>query len=469
VPARPVPGGPGGPVPPGTGGTGAAGPSPVTDAGQVPPVPGDPTAGAPQSPPPSGGLVAQVRELATSLDRFWHLVPMGLVGLLSWSVWLVRRMLSRLYRPTVNYYRTSTSVVVPVYREDADVLERCLRSWLAEQPDEVVLVVDLEDRHLFERLAGYDHPALRVVPFQHRGKRSALGVGIREARHDVVVLADSDTEWEPGLLAAVQMPFVDPTVGGVGTRQTVYKRESGLWRRVASWLLNTRYLDYVPAMGRAGAVACLSGRTAAYRRSVILPRLPELEHERFLGRECVAGDDGRLTWLVLRSGYRTVYQANARARSMFPDTLGAFVKQRVRWSRNSYRCYLTAACTGWLWRQPFVTQMTVLQILLTPLSMGTSVAAVWFAARQPGTTALTLALLWLVAGRGIRGLSHLREHPGDVPLAPLVALVVLLIALPVKAYAFVTMNRQGWLTRHTDLIGGEGQSEASLFQGGANA
>jgi hyaluronan synthase len=106
--------------------------------------------------------------------------------------------------------------------------------------------------------------------------------------------------------------------------------------------------------------------------------MPALEHEIFLGRECVAGDDGRLTWLVLAAGYRTVHQGTAQADSMFPAELGAFVRQRVRWSRNSYRCYLTALAQGWLWRQPLVTQVTVLQILLTPVTMG---ATVWYGAR----------------------------------------------------------------------------------------
>ena len=60
-------------------------------------------------------------------------IPLGLIGILSWSVWLVRRTLSRHgYREVVNDFRTTTSLVVPVYREDADVLERCLRTWLAE-------------------------------------------------------------------------------------------------------------------------------------------------------------------------------------------------------------------------------------------------------------------------------------------------------------------------------------------------
>ena len=59
----------------------------------------------------------------------------------------------------------------------------------------------------------------------------------------------------------------------------------------------------------------------------------------------------------------------------------------------------------------------------------------------------------------------LRRQPRDLVLLPLVALVVILISLPIKAYAFVTMNKQGWLTRSADTVGGEGQSAASLVRG----
>ena len=389
-------------------------------------------------------------------------VPLGLIGILSWSVWLVRRTLSRHgYTEIVNDFRTTTSVVVPVYREDADVLERCLRTWLAEGPTEIILVVDDRDDLLLARLRRLDLPTVRVLPWRHTGKRGALGAGVRAATGEVVVFSDSDTSWRPGLLAALQMPFADPRVGGVGSRQHVYRPGTDVLRRVAYWLLNTRYLDYVPAMSRRGAVACLSGRTAAYRRSVITPLMPALEHEIFLGRECVAGDDGRLTWLVLAAGYRTVHQHSAEADSMFPDSWRAFIKQRVRWSRNSYRTYLTALAQGWLWRQPLITQVTVLQVLLTPLTMSAAIfyTAAW--ATSGGVVAVAVALAWAVAGRTLRGLSHLREHPRDLAIAPLMVLVVAGVALPIKLWAAVTMNKQGWLTR-TDAERVQGQSEVSV-------
>jgi len=213
----------------------------------------------------------------------WHrYMPVALAGTIVWGLWLYRVILSRRARPIVSNFSASTSVIVPSFHEDPDILMRCLESWLAQDPTEIIIVLDVKDLEAYDRIRALEKPSVRPVLFRHAGKRSALGCGVRAARCDLLIFVDSDTSWEPGLLAAVQMPFEDPWVGGVGTQQNVYGRESSVWRRIADWLVNLRYYDYVPAMGRAGAVACLSGRTAAYRRSVVLPLLPHLEDEFFL-------------------------------------------------------------------------------------------------------------------------------------------------------------------------------------------
>ncbi|WP_240607326.1 glycosyltransferase [Cryobacterium aureum] len=354
-------------------------------------------------------------------------------------------------------------MVVPSYHEDPDILMRCLESWREQDPTEIIIVLDVADVEAFDRIAALgDH---RVTPmlFHHVGKRSALGVGIRRAASEILLLTDSDTSWEPGLLVNAQKPFADPFVGAVSTQQNVYQRTTSVWRRVADWLVNLRYLNYVPAMGAAGAVPCVSGRTAVYRRAAVLPVLGSLENEFFLGKRCISGDDGRLTWLVLASGYKTVHQSSAKALSMFPDTFSAFVKQRVRWSRNSYRCYLTAIAKGWLWRVPFVTKVTVLQILLTPVTMGLTIGYLLFSRLDLTPLGIAATAAWLLLGRGIRGYAHLAKHPQEILMLPLIALVVVFIALPVKLFAFVTMNKQGWLTRHADTVGGDGQSARTLI------
>jgi cellulose synthase/poly-beta-1,6-N-acetylglucosamine synthase-like glycosyltransferase len=172
---------------------------------------------------------------------------------------------------------------------------------------------------------------------------------------------------------------------------------------------------------------------------------------------------------VLASGYKTVHQRSAKALSMFPSTFSAFVKQRVRWSRNSYRCYLTAIAKGWLWRVPFVTKVTVLQILLTPVTMGFTIAYLVFSRLEVSAVGIGLVLGWLLVTRGIRGFSHLRRYPQEIFLLPILALVVIFIALPIKVYAFLTMNKQGWLTRHADSIGGDGQTARTLTRVGVAA
>jgi hypothetical protein len=154
---------------------------------------------------------------------------------------------------------------------------------------------------------------------------------------------------------------------------------------------------------------------------------------------------------------------------MFPSTFSAFVKQRVRWSRNSYRCYFTAIAKGWLWRVPFVAKITVLQILITPLTMGLSMFYLIFNRLDVTAVGITAATAWLLLGRGLRGISNLRRNPGDILLLPLVALVVIFVALPVKLYAFATMNKQGWLTRHDNQVGADAQDAASLAPVGTPA
>lgn len=396
-------------------------------------------------------------------EQLMWLLPFGYLGIVSWGFWIVRKILAATARPVRNDYRTTTTVVVPSFHEDPDVLIRCLHTWVRQGPSRIIIVLDVADVEAQRRIEALELPTVEVVMFVHRGKRSALGVGIRMVDTELIVFVDSDTAWEEGMLDAVQMPFIDPAVGAVSTRQNVYLPKSSIWRRVADWIIDLRYTDYAPAMGRFGGMICASGRTAAYRTSVIAPRVDDLEHEIFFGKECVAGDDGRMTWLVLSQGFRVTHQDSARALSMFPGTFRAFVKQRVRWSRNSFRCYLTAIRHGWVFKVPLISQITMMQILLTPFTMFVALAYIALSVRaEYPWLALGLAIVWLFVGRGIRGMAHLWRRPEDIVLLPLVTVVIIFVALPIKLYALFTMNKQGWLTRTADRQGGEGQSEASL-------
>lgn len=419
--------------------------------------------------PASHGFWEPVRTLLSSVhgrfgSRMFLWLPFGFLGIISWSVWLTRRFLTALYKPVQNDHRETTSVVAPAYREDPEVLETAVRSWLAAGADEVVVVLPEDEPYNVARArAAFDHlRRVRLLTTDNPAKRNSLRVGITAATHPIVVLTDSDTVWEPDLLQNVLMPFADPRVGGVGTRQRVIGVEGSIWRRAADWMLDAKYLVYTPAMARKGAVSCLSGRTVAYRRSIATEVLPDLVHETFFGRRCVSGDDGRLTWLVLNKGYRTVYQSNAVAWTMMPANARGFFMQRVRWSRNTYRCYLRATFCGWLFRQPMITRVSVLQGMLAPFSLTVGFAFVGFAAARGDLISVGLWACWITCGRGIRAIDHLRRNPRNAVLLPFMTINVLFVLTAIKYYTLLTMNRQAWITRREDRGVAEGQAAKTL-------
>jgi N-acetylglucosaminyltransferase len=410
------------------------------------------------------GVLGAVR-LPGSEDALLSLwLPFGFLGVIAWSVWLGRRVLTSFYRPVENDYREEATVVAPAYRESPEVLESAVQSWLWAGASEVILVLPADEDYNIaraKRAFAFDDQ-VRLLTTDNPMKRNALRIGIEAAANPVVVLSDSDTLWEPDLLEKLLMPLADPEVGGVGTRQRVLAPETSVWRRAADWMLDSKYLTYVPAMARKGGVSCLSGRTVAYRREILLDVLPDLCGETFWGRRCISGDDGRLTWLVLNKGYKTTYQQTAVAWTMMPNTARGFFMQRIRWARNSYRCYLRAAFRGWLFRQPVITRVSVLQGLLAPFSLTIGFVFVGFALARGELALVGLWACWITCGRGIRAVDHLRRNPWNLVMLPFMAAIVLFAMTAIKYYTLFTMNKQAWITRREDRGIVEGQSAGTL-------
>jgi len=204
-----------------------------------------------------------------SLPIYYYVLgtPLGLLGLIRWGCWLVRRIPAALYRPVRGSYRLPMTIVVPVYQEDPEVFATAIESWLANDVEEVILVIDVSDRVCQEVAGRYP---VRVLVTDVPGKRDALRRGWNAARTELVALVDSDTVWAPDVAAEVCKPFADPRIGGVGTRQNVYGSK-GFLARITDMFLDHRYFDENASQSLLGqAVSCLSGRTAIYRRRLLL-------------------------------------------------------------------------------------------------------------------------------------------------------------------------------------------------------
>jgi hyaluronan synthase len=382
-------------------------------------------------------------------------VPLGTVGLARWVSWLVRRVPAALYRPVAGGHRQPISLVVPVYQEDPAFFRRALDSWLANDVEEVVLVVDVTDEVCTaigrEYAAAWTHrPRVRVLPTDVPGKRDALRVGWEAVTTPLVALVDSDTVWAPDVAERVCEPFADPRVGGVGTRQNVAEPGT-VWQHLNDMYLDYRYFDEIASQTVVGrAVSCLSGRTAVYRRDLLLRHSERFMRETFLGVPCMSGDDKRLTTLVLEGGHLTVLQRSARVWSTFPPDGRTFFKQRLRWSRNTWRSDLRALGNRWSWRHPFLAfsmldkAVSSFTLLLSPAFMAMALL------RGDLLIAAVLALWWLVS-RSAKMLPHLERRPSHLVTLMPVFIVLSFAMAVVKIYALATIRKQRWLTRDVEV------------------
>ncbi|MDQ4503668.1 bifunctional polysaccharide deacetylase/glycosyltransferase family 2 protein [Sinomonas sp. ASV322] len=214
------------------------------------------------------------------------------------------------------------SVIVPAYNEAAGI-EAAVRSIAAStHPVEIIVVDDGSTDATADIVASLDLPAVKLIRKQNGGKPSALNEGLRAASHDIVVMVDGDTVFEPDTVRALIEPFADPHVGAVSGNTKVANRGGilGAWQHieyVVGFNLDRRLFDVAECM------PTVPGAIGAFRRDALV-RVGGVSDD-------TLAEDTDLTMALCRDGWRVVYKDDARAWTEAPATLGALWKQRYRW------------------------------------------------------------------------------------------------------------------------------------------
>jgi len=378
------------------------------------------------------------------------LIPLGVIGLIRWLSWLVRRIPAVLYRSYESDHVEPMSLVTPVYQEDPELFRQAIESWLANDVAEIICVIDQTDKASIEVARNYP---VQIIVTDVPGKRDALRKGWEAATSPIVALVDSDTLWARDAREQILKPFEDPMIGGVGTRQNVYNPEN-VWQNINDMYLDYRYFDEIASQTRVSrAVSCLSGRTAAYRRELLLEVSDDFMGEKFLGVPCNSGEDKRLTSLILERGHQTYMQRNARVWSTFPPDPSTFFKQRLRWSRNTWRSDLRALKRRWIFRHKFLAFTTIDKAVASFTLMVAPAYMTWGLINLNWGLVSALTVWWIIS-RAAKHLPHLHRKPLHFFIIPIFVLVSFAVAL-VKIYALLTVRKQRWLTRQVEVIDGE--------------
>jgi cellulose synthase/poly-beta-1,6-N-acetylglucosamine synthase-like glycosyltransferase/peptidoglycan/xylan/chitin deacetylase (PgdA/CDA1 family) len=266
------------------------------------------------------------------------------------------------------------SVIVPAYNEEkgiAATIESLLRS---THPVEIIVVDDGSTDRTAPLAAAYQGFGVQVVCQANAGKSAALNTGIARARHEIVVMLDGDTVFEPDAVGHLAEALRDPAVGAVSGNAKVGNRKGllGRWQHieyVVGFNLDRRLYDL------AGCMPTVPGAIGAFRRAA-------LDQVGGLSDDTLA-EDTDLTMAILRAGWRVRYVPEAIAWTEAPASIGQLWKQRYRWSYGTMqamwkhrRAVFERGGSGRLGRRglPYLLLFQVLLPLLAPL---VDVFAVW--------------------------------------------------------------------------------------------
>lgn len=259
------------------------------------------------------------------------------------------------------------TVLVPAYNEK-ECIENTVRSLMeSDHPIEVIVIDDGSTDGTADLVDDMWLPNVRVVRQVNSGKPEALNNGIRNARHDLIVMMDGDTVFEPSTVRELVQPFGDPRVGAVAGNAKVGNRDTliGAWQHieyVMGFNLDRRMYDVLRCM------PTIPGAVGAFRRQAL---------ERVGGMsEDTLAEDTDITMAMHRDGWRVVYAERARAWTEAPESVQQLWSQRYRWSYGTMqaiwkhrRAVIESGPSGRFGRVglPLVSLFMVLFPLLAPL------------------------------------------------------------------------------------------------------
>ncbi len=259
--------------------------------------------------------------IALGIGRVAMMVPLALVG--------AARARRRRFDPS---FQPSVSVLIAAFNEEK-VIARTIRSVLANDwPGLEVLVVDDGSgdgtSEAVAREFG-DDPRVRCVRQDNAGKSAALNFAMTLATGEIQVCIDADTQVSDDCVAKLVRHFDDRRVAAVAGNVKV--------GNVGNLLTHWQAIEYVTSQNldrRAytvlNCITVVPGAIGAWRRKAVLD----------VGgyRTDTLAEDMDLTWRLRRAGWVARTEHGALAFTEAPDTLGAFAKQRFRWTYGTLQC-----------------------------------------------------------------------------------------------------------------------------------
>jgi ceramide glucosyltransferase len=232
--------------------------------------------------------------------------------------------------------RLPVTILKPLCGAEPETYE-CLRSFCDQAYPEFQVVFGVSDPndpvlpivHRLQTEFPQRHLAVAIDRRQHGSNRKVSNLinMMPLARHDLLVLSDSDVRVERDYLAKVAVPLHD---AGVGVVTCAYRGRPrrGLWSLLGSLYVNEWFMPSVRVAAMAGSRSFAFGATIAIRRHVLagIGGFASIANQ--------LADDYRLGELTRRQGLRTVLSEVVVEVSVAERSFADLVRHELRWLRT---------------------------------------------------------------------------------------------------------------------------------------
>lgn len=333
---------------------------------------------------------------------FYAAIALGIVRavMMAGLAWLQARRRTR----TPPVWTPTVSVIIPAYNEERVIVASVRRVLASEYPDVQVIVADDGSRDgtsALVRDAFADDPRVRLLTLVNGGKAAALNRALLDAKGDVVIALDADTQFEPLTIARLARWFADPRIGAVAGDARVGNRVNLVTRWQAIEYITAQNLER-RALAGFDAMTVVPGAVGAWRRSALdaVGGYPE----------DTLAEDQDLTIAIQRAGWRVTYDPQAIAWTEAPESFRALARQRFRWAFGTLQCLwkhrgilrrrspfglaMVGLPQAWLFQIVFAAISPLIDFALLLSIVGTTLRVAQHGWAQTSGDVATMAIYW---------------------------------------------------------------------------
>ncbi|KAF2222570.1 polysaccharide synthase Cps1 [Elsinoe ampelina] len=371
------------------------------------------------------------------------------------------------------YTSEDVTVIIPTIDGEGEELRRTIQTCLITQPAEVMIVtVEANIKKALKLAAEINSKKVRVLDVAKANKRRQMCRAIPEVMTRITIFADDDVIWPTTVVPWMLAPFENEKVGAVGTCQRLVRpKQPTLWTFLGSLYLERRNFDCSACLNIDGGLPCLSGRTVAYRTSILQEEqfTFDFTNETWRTFQLNADDDNFMTRWMFNHGWeiKMQYDKACEVQTTLEDG-PTYLKQCLRWVRSNWRSNLTSMFVErqYWWTHPWTTY-AVFQTTLTAWAFVDPLlyyliyraTATWNPDYQKAV--LVIAGIWIFFfAKTVKLMGHFIRYPADFVFLPVSILFGYLHGI-IKLIGLCTLSEVSLfhqahfrlLTSHSDRLG----------------